>query len=139
MSLYLIMTRLNFMSNFLNKITPNLNVSAKMSWSTVRVYIRDFGAIKKTGQSCIRCKIWRLCLEFLNLIIHSCLFFTQYLTGVPIRIEEASRFEWSHRLHVSTRTCSSPSFSGEWVVLTPENFRISKPHYVISGVLGTIN
>ena len=32
-SLYLIKTRLNFMSNFLDQITPNLNVSARMSRS----------------------------------------------------------------------------------------------------------
>ena len=45
--LYLTMTQLNFTSNFLEQNNPN--ISAKMSSSTVRVYIRDFGAIKKTG------------------------------------------------------------------------------------------
>ena len=32
-SLYLIKTRLNFTANFYTKITPNLNISARMSWS----------------------------------------------------------------------------------------------------------
>ena len=33
MSLYLIKTQLNFTPNFLDQITPNLNISATMSWS----------------------------------------------------------------------------------------------------------
>ena len=33
MSLYLIKTQPNFTSNFLDQITPNLNISARMSWS----------------------------------------------------------------------------------------------------------
>ena len=85
----------------------------------------------------MRFKISRFCLEFLNLIIHSCLFFKQYLTGVSIRIEVASRFEQSNQLY-QQGPIRPLLLVGSELYCTPENFRISKPYYVICGILGTI-
>ena len=66
MTLYLMKTRLNFTSNFLDQNTPNLNVSARMSWSISVVW-----SFSKNSQSCI--KNSRQSRQFLNLINYTLL------------------------------------------------------------------
>ena len=75
MSLYLIKTQLNFTSKFLDQITPNLNISARMIWSISEI-LKPF---KKSQECIIKFKNSRLRLQFYNLIIYSCLFFKQYV------------------------------------------------------------
>ena len=70
MSLYLIKTQLNFTPNFLDQITPNLNISARMSWSLSEI----LKLLKSSQSSIIRRKNSWLHLEFLNLIKHFCHF-----------------------------------------------------------------
>ena len=69
MSLYVIKTQLNFTSNFLEQITPSLNISITMSWSISEI----LKLFKKLAVN-IRCKNSQLHVEFLNLIINSCHF-----------------------------------------------------------------
>ena len=58
---------------FKNKITPNLNIRARMSWSISEI-------LKPLKNLTVKCYQVKLCLKFFNLIIHSCLFFKQYVT-----------------------------------------------------------
>ena len=60
----------------LTKINPNLNISARMSWSE---FIRDFEAVQKTRSHVLSgLKPWGKAKSFFNLIIHSWSFFKQY-------------------------------------------------------------
>ena len=69
-------------SNFLTQITPNRNINANEL-----IFIRDFEALQNKSQSLIiRCKNSRVGHKFLNLIIHSCSFFKQYLKSLAISI-----------------------------------------------------
>ena len=75
--LYLIKTRLNLTSNFLDQNNPKSEYLCKNEL----IYIKDFEAVQKNSQSrIIRFKNFRRRLEFLYLIIHSCSFFKQYIT-----------------------------------------------------------
>ena len=66
---------------FWTKITPNLNISARMSWSVSEI-LKPFK--KWAGVSIIKCKNSQLRLEFLNLIIHSCSLFKQYCKSIAL-------------------------------------------------------
>ena len=74
---YLIKARLNFTSNFLDqlKIIPNLNIS--VNWVDLNQRFWNRLKISQLSHSIIF-KNSRLCLEFLNLIIHDCELFKQY-------------------------------------------------------------
>ena len=103
MSLHSIKTRLNLI--FWTKITPNLNISARMSWSIS-------GILKLFKKLTVEC--YHLRLEFWKMIIHSCSFFKEYLKHRDHAVLRPEIWVWAYFLDSPRRR--PPLVSDHFVV-----------------------
>ena len=89
------------MSNFLDPSNPK----SKYLCKNELIYIRDVEGVQKTRRRVLPgFKKFRLRLEFLNLIIHSCSFFKQYIMEVfldkafrPLNFRADPHFQHTNR------------------------------------------